>query len=156
MNDDLDQKTDAELNETLEREVLCVEPMKLAMASADGGKSGALFESNPCRWESFTVSRQKIEEFCRERPQYSVCFSTATREQYCTTPSAVLPLLASEPGCFKYVSVLGRVTYFKDRHCNHPYFYDGEVSMADAKDECHRFARAGVIALIRAARAAKP
>jgi len=61
---------------------------------------------------------------------------------YATDANAVLPLLEKEPGCFKYWSSPSpRVTYFKDRNCDHPFHYAGTAPT---------FCRAACFALLRA------
>ncbi len=61
--------------------------------------------------------------------------------RYATSADAVLQLLDANGGCFTYRSALNRVTYFKDRTCDHPYCYDGIATT---------FARAACFALLKA------
>ena len=75
--DGLEQLEEGELNAVFEREVLDLDPLRLCFASSDGGKSGALFEENPFRAD-MPITRDNVERFCAEYPQYKVCFREVT------------------------------------------------------------------------------
>lgn len=92
MNDNLDSLSDSELSEVFAVEVAGITPERLAFASRDGGQSGSLYEDfrfvNGPR-----ISRKDVEDFCRKRPEYSVCFHTYVYQQFATSADAVLPWL---------------------------------------------------------------
>lgn len=89
---DLNQLSDAELSAVFAVEVAGEELRKCAFASADGGKSGALFEDIYTNWGDVT-RREDVERFCDEHPDYKVCFQSWPSKSFATSMDAVLPYL---------------------------------------------------------------
>lgn len=158
--DDLATKADQDLNLLFEAEVLGVEPLSLAMASTDGGKSGCLFESNPYQNDPFPITRRTIEDHCRQYPQYKVVLHQVPRSRYCSSADAILSHL-EDWAAWSKGTVGSCVTVYERRPS--PAFPEdpphdwilrpvGHFSDWDGKVP---FPRAAVIAMIRGKRAAQ-
>lgn len=158
--DDLAAKTDHELNLIFETDVLGFEPLSLAMASTDGGKSGCLFESNPYQNDSFPINRRAIEDHCRQYPQYKVVLHQVPRSRYCSSADAILSHLETWAAWSK--GTVGSSVTVYDRRPSSAFPEDPPsewilqpIGHFSDWNSAVPFPRAAVIAMIRGKRAAQ-